>query len=103
MSNAYKYSTTSTHGKFLARAILYANDGDRYLSELMAMLAQMLDGDGSIDAHYVTIAANFGFADTTVAHNAYNELNSFYAKTSGNGSVSSVRAARDQACARFAA
>ena len=102
MSNFYKYDpSASTHGRFLQRAITSINDGDRWLEELMNLLAQMLDGDGSQDAHYATITTRFGFADTTTAHAAYSELSSLFSKTSGNGSVSNVRAARDQAVARF--
>lgn len=104
MSNHYLYNPSgSTHGKFLQRVITANDDGDHWFKELMAMLIQMLDGDGSQDAHFATITTRFGFADTTVAHAAYNELSSAYSKTSGDGNVSSVRAARDQLFARFLA
>lgn len=103
MSSSYGYTTTSTHGKFLQRLITANQDADRYFSDTMAMFVQMLDGDGSQDAHYATITTKFGFPDTTTAHNAYNELQSAFGKTSGNGSVSSVKAARDQLYARLTA
>lgn len=104
MSNYYLYQpTSSTHGKYLQRVVSSTNDADKYFSDLMALLSQMLDGDGSQDAHYATITTRFGFADTTTAHNAYNELQSSFSKISGNGSVDSVRAARDQMVARFTA
>lgn len=102
MANFYNYSpTTSTHGKFLQRVVSSVSDDDRWFKDLMAMMAQMLDGDGSQDAHYATIVTRFGFPDTTTAHAAYNELQSCYSKISGDSSVSSVRAARDQFVARF--
>ncbi len=104
MSNSYQYNpSSSTHGKFLERTVSFSNTADRYFLELMNMLASMLDGDGTQDAHYATIVTRFGFPDTTTAHAAYNELSSAYAKTSGNGSVTNSRAARDQMFARFAA
>lgn len=102
MANFYNYSpTTSTHGKFLQRVVSSVSDDDRWFKDLMAMMVQMLDGDGSQDSHYATIVTRFGFPDNGTAHAAYNELQSCYSKISGDGSVSSVRAARDQFVARF--
>lgn len=102
MANFYNYSaSSSTHGRFLQRVVSSISDGDHWFKELMAMMAQMLDGDGSQDAHFATITTRFGFPDTATAHAAYSELLSCYSKTSGDGSVSSVRAARDQFVARF--
>jgi hypothetical protein len=68
----------------------------------------MRSGDGSSAAHYGDITKRFGFADydstqgepseaqNLIAKAAFEELDSAYSKTSGNGSVSDVRAARDQ-------
>lgn len=102
MANFYNYNATgSTHGRFLQRVVGTVSDGDHWFRELMALMAQMLDGDGSQDAHYATITTRFGFPDTATAHAAYSELQSCYGKISGDSSVSSVRAARDQFVARF--
>lgn len=103
-SNYYLYNPTgSTHGKFLQRVVSSMADADHWFKELMNLLAQMLEGDGSQDAHFATITTRFGFPDNATARAAYNELLSSYGKISGDGSVSSVRAARDQMVARFTA
>jgi hypothetical protein len=71
-------------------------------------MIQMRDGDGSSNIHYAEVVKRFRFGDweptqgepsdaqNAKARAAFEELDSAYSKTSGNGSVSNVRAARDQ-------
>lgn len=101
MSNVYAVTLSSTHGKFWQRAGSAMENDDLWLKQLVDCMTQMLDGDGSQDAHYTTMATACGFASAAIAHSAFNELMSCYSKTSGNGSVSDVRAARDQFCSRI--
>lgn len=101
MSNFYGYGNGSTHGHFLKEVIDQNRDADRHFAELMAMMTQMLDGDGSQDAHFTTIQSRFGFDNVAEARAAFNELNAAFSKTSGNDAVASVRAARDQLYARL--
>lgn len=101
MSNFYKYDPASTHGKFLQSAIRCNQDADRLLADVMAMMVQMLDGDGSEDQHYATVQARFGFDSVAAAHAAFNELSSAFSKTRGDDQVDHVRAARDQLYARL--
>jgi hypothetical protein len=73
----------------------------------------MRDGDGSQNSHYANIVKRFKFADwdptqgpptdaqCAKARAAFEELDSAYSKTSGNGSVTNVRAARDQFFAKL--
>lgn len=101
MSNFYPYNPTgTTHGKYIQRDVSANSDADRWRQELHDMLVQQLDGDGSQDSHYATIVTLYGFADQATAHAWFNEFMSCFGKTSGDGDVSSVRAARDQYCAR---
>lgn len=101
MSNFYKYDLGSTHGGMLQKAILTNRDGDRLLADVRAIMVQMLDGDGSVDAHYATIQARFGFESVAAARAAFAEIDSAYNKTSGDGQVDHVRVARDQLFARL--
>lgn len=102
MSSFYNYSPgTGTHAQYLKRVITTNQDGDRFFDELMAMMTQMLDGDGSADAHFATIQVRFGFDSVAVARAAYNELSSAYSKTRGNDAVDHVRDARQQLYARL--
>lgn len=101
MSAFCLFDLGSTHGPFLQRCINTNKDADRYFAELIAMMRQMLDGDGSQDQHYATIQVRFGFESVTTAHAAFLELDSAYGKTSGDDAVDHVRAARDQLFARL--
>jgi hypothetical protein len=63
----------------------------------------MIDGDGSNISHFDEVVKRFGVGDgvvndanRTFAQSMWQEIDSAYSKTSGDGAVSSVRAARDQ-------
>lgn len=101
MSNFYRYDPASTHGKYLQDAIVTNQRADRCLADVMAVMVQMLDGDGSDDAHFATIQARFGFESVAAAHAAFNEISAAYGKTRGDEQVDHVRAARDQLFARL--
>ncbi len=91
----------NTHAAYLRNMINTNKSADEQAAYLSNVLAQSLTGSASDDASYVNMAAMFGFPNPAMAHSAYDELLSFFGKTSGNGSVSNVRVARDQAFARF--
>ncbi len=81
----------------MAFAHVYFNDQTPHGRQLR----RMLNGDGSQDAHYAEVTSKFGFASDAKARAAFEELDSAFSKTSGNGSVSNVRAARDQLFAKL--
>jgi hypothetical protein len=90
------FDDTTQYGRLL-RTMLRTNEtGDDLLADVMSLIQSMLDGDGSSDAHYTEVTIRFGFPSNALAHAAFNELASAHAKTSGNGAVTNVRAARDQ-------
>lgn len=101
MSNFYGFDLGATHARYLQKLITTNQDADRLFAELMAMMVQMLDGDGSQDQHYSTIQQRFGFASVAVARAAYSELTSCYSKTRNDDQVDHVRTARDQLYARL--
>lgn len=84
------------YGQILRRMLRANEEADDQLADVMSLFQSMLDGDGSLDAHYNEVTSRFAFPSNAVAHAAFNELASAYAKTSGNGAVTNVRAARDQ-------
>jgi hypothetical protein len=90
------FDDTTQYGRILRRMLNTNESGDDQFTDTMSLLESMLDGDGSSDAHYTEITVRFGFPSNALAHAAFNELASGYAKTSGNGAVTNVRAARDQ-------
>jgi hypothetical protein len=97
----FLFNDQTQHGRILRRVL---NGAETYLEEGQELLltgAQMIDGDGSQDAHFTYFAARFGFADNATAHNAWNEFQSFMSKITGDGSVSNVNAAVKQALAKF--
>lgn len=94
--NHIHFDSGLPHGRILRNALTVNETADRALADVMSLMTAMIDGDGSQDSHYTEIQSRFAFTSTAKAHAAYNELSSAYSKTSGNGSVSDVRAARDQ-------
>lgn len=96
MTFLYYNPVTSSHGKFLQRALTASEDADRYLKQVRDMMAAMIVGDGSADSHYAAITVRLGFTLDSDARAAFLEVDSAYAKTSGDSAVTGVRAARDQ-------
>lgn len=94
--NYLHFDQTLQHGRLLRSMLTLNEQGDDALADVVLAMTNMLEGDGTSDAHYGEIMTRFGFVSTTKAHAAYNELSSMLSKTSGNGTVSDVRAARDQ-------
>jgi hypothetical protein len=94
--NHIHFDGSLPYGRILRQALSANETADDLLADVVSLFAAMIDGDGSSDAHYTEVTSRFAFADNAQAHAAYNELTSAYSKTSGNGSVSNVRAARDQ-------
>lgn len=101
------FDDQSNYGRKLRRALNLLEEGDDLFADVRDLMIQMREGDGSSDAHYARVAAAFGFAAgggqtaEQKARAAFEELDSAYSKTSGNGSVSNVRAARDQLFAKL--
>ena len=85
----------------LRRLLNKAEESDDEFADVRDMMIQMRSGDGSQDAHYAEVTSRFGFTDDAKARAAFEELDSAYSKTSGNGSVENVRAARDQLFAKL--
>lgn len=95
-SNFIYFNDTTTHGRLLRRCLQSMEQGDDLLNDVRSAMIQMRDGDGSSAAHYTEVATFFGFQSDAKAKAAFDEIDSAYSKTSGDGAVSSVRAARDQ-------
>lgn len=107
-SNFYMYLLGSSHAPFLQKAInaLIAVDRDaeialKLLTDVRALMVQMLEGDGSEEAHYSTIQARFGFADVTTAKAAFAEIDSAWGNSKNNDSRAAVKAALTQLFARI--
>jgi hypothetical protein len=94
--NHIHFDDNLPYGRILRAALRTNEDADDKLADVISLFESMIDGDGSADAHYTEITSRFAFTSNAQAHAAFNELSSAYSKTSGNGSVSNVRAARDQ-------
>jgi hypothetical protein len=102
------FDQTSQHGAAYRRMLTTNEDADRLLAAERDKWIQMRLGDGTQDAHYSDIVKFLKFGGYTPtqgdpnaaqlqdARGSFEEMDSAYSKTSGNGSVSNVRAARDQ-------
>ena len=95
------FNDQTGYGRQLRRMLNLMEEGDDLMKDVRDVMIQMRDGDGSQDVHYAEVTSRFGFASDAKARAAFEELDSAYSKTSGDGSVSNVRAARDQLYARL--
>lgn len=99
--NHIHFNDQNQYGRMLRRMLQMSEEADDLMTDVRDVMIQMRDGDGSQDAHYAELTSKFGFASDAKARAAFEELDSAYSKTSGNGSVSDVRAARDQLYAKM--
>lgn len=95
------FNDQTAYGRQLRRMLMQAEESDDLMKDVRDVMIQMRDGDGSQDAHYAEVTSRFGFTNDAKARSAFEELDSAYSKTSGDGSVSNVRAARDQLFAKL--
>lgn len=107
------FNSNTAFGSLLRTFLRGAEANDDAFTDIRDVMIQMRDGDGSQNVHYAEVVKRFGFGDydstqgapsdaqNAKAKAAFDELDSAYSKTSGNGSVSNVRAARDQMFAKL--
>ena len=101
MSNHLEFNDQISHGRDLRRCLQQMEESHKSLDDILLVMAQALNGDGSQDAHFDEIATLYGFASTAKAHAAWSELQSLASKFNTDASVSSVKAAMAQAWAKF--
>ena len=100
--NHITFNDQTAHGRLLRRMLNQAEESDREHAYVRDVMIQMCEGgDASDAANFAEVTARFGFPSNAKAKAAFDELDSAYSKTSGNGSVSNVRAARDQLYAKL--
>ena len=95
------FNDQAAYGRMLRRMLQMSEESDDLMKDVRDVMIQMRDGDGTQAAHYAEVTAKFGFASDAKAREAFLELDSAYSKTSGDGQVSNVRAARDQLFAKL--
>jgi len=97
------FNDQSQYGRLLRRALQMSEEADDLLTDVRDLMIQMRDGadNAADDTNYAELATRFGFVSNTKAREAFLELDSAYSKTSGNGQVDNVRAARDQLYAKL--
>lgn len=98
--NHIHFDDQTSYGRQLRRMLQMSEEADDLMKDVRDVMIEMRDGDGSDPAHYAEVTTRFGFTSNEKAKAAFDELDSAYSKTSGDGSVSNVRAARDQLFAR---
>lgn len=111
--NHIHFDDTTQYGRLLRQCVRKLEESDDEFTDVRDVMIQMRDGDGSQNVHYAEVVKKFKFdgfdptqgaptdAQNAKARAAFEELDSAYSKTSGNGSVSNVRAARDQLFAKL--
>lgn len=95
------FNDQTTYGRKLRQLLNMMEESDDLMEDIRDVMIQMRDGNGSVSNHYAEVTARFGFTSDDKAKSAFDELDSAFSKTSGNGSVDNVRAARDQLYAKM--
>ncbi len=95
------FNDQSQYGRSLRRFLQMAEEADDLMKDVRDCMIQMRDGDGSQAVHYAEVTTRYGFASDAQSKAAFDELDSAYSKTSGDGTVSTVRTARDQLFAKL--
>lgn len=73
--NKANAATTATHALRLLSLRQRTSDLISDLSEIIAEMFQMLDGDGSSDTHYDLVTTKFGLDSNAHAHAIFDRLN----------------------------
>ena len=92
----YFDKNASSYGLMLRKLLQQMEESDALFADIRDTMVQMRTGDGSLDSHYSVVKSRFGFLTDADAKAAFDELDSAYAKTSGDGQVSNVYTARNQ-------
>lgn len=95
------FNAGTSHGALLRRSLNSLESGLDDLTDTLAVMARMIDGDGSDAAHFTYMQDKYGFASNEAAKSAFEELNSLAFKLTTNAQVSDVAAAIAQALAKF--
>lgn len=99
--NHIHFNDQTQYGRQLRRMLQLMEESDDLMNDVRDVMIQMRDGNGSDPAHYAELVTRFGFTSNEKAKACFDELDSAFSKTSGNGSVADVRAARDQLFAKL--
>ncbi len=106
--NHIHFNRNSQYGSKLAQNLAQMESSDDNQADIRDLLIQMIDGgDPNSIANFDEVVKRFEIADyvpnnsvtdaqRTAAQSLFFEIDSAYSKTSGDGSVSNVRAARNQ-------
>jgi len=95
-----KLTPSASHTVYIQVAMNQLRDGKRKLSEVIAFLSQMIDGDISIEENFSYMATALG-TDNANAKAAFDELSSLHFKLTTNVSINDMHSAMDQAVARL--
>jgi len=90
------FSAQTEYGSRLRSALGQVEDGLARLIQTRDAITFMIDGDGSSSTMFTEVTTRFAFADNATAQAAWNELNSYIAKETTDGTVDHVDAARKQ-------
>lgn len=107
-ANFIEFDRATEIGRQLARGLQMVKEGRDILVGVRDAMIQMRDGDGTSAIHYNVLTSEAGYvandyADGDAAAKAsFDELDSLLSKLNTDNSVSSVKAAMDQACAKHA-
>lgn len=96
-----EFNSGLRHGGLLRSALTNLENGNDSLNDVISCMQLMIDGNGSDASHFNEVMTRFGFSSLANSKAAWDELNSLKFKLNTNDSVTDVKAAMDQAFAKF--
>jgi hypothetical protein len=99
--NHISFNDQTQYGRILRRAVNMAEEADDALNDVVDMMTQMRDGDGTVASHYAECTARMGFASDAKAKDCYDLLKAASDDISTNASVVNVKQRRGQVYARL--
>lgn len=91
-----QFSSTTEYGSRLRLALRDVENGLDALVKSRDTMTFMIDGDGSLASQFAEVASRYQFTDNATAKAAWDELNSYLGKETGDGTTDHVDTARKQ-------
>lgn len=90
------FNQSGQYGSALRSSLTAFENGIANLNLVFNTMNEMLEGDGTVDAHYSTITNRYGFVDDAKSRAAYDDINAALGKVNTDASVSNTQAALRQ-------
>lgn len=89
------------HGRLLRMGLQYIEEGREALNDVLGVIEQMRDGDGSAAAHYAYATVKFGCSNDADMKKLYDDLKVVMDKLNSNTAQTNIKTVLDLLAVRF--